>query len=172
MNAFILWVAQGFGIGRIPVASGTFGSIVGLGWFALLLSAQHYWVFLIGAFALTAFSVWGCGVAEKILEQTDPSSVVLDEIVAVPLCFIGWLSILYWRDQQMVGPAYFFGPQRWLGTFAVLVAFRVFDILKPWPVRQSQILIGGLGITMDDVIAAFYVNALTLIIFAARSFST
>ena len=50
---------------------------------------------------------------------------------------------------------------------AVFAAFRFFDVLKPWPVRQSQRLPGGWGVTMDDVLAALYVNllaALTLLL--------
>jgi phosphatidylglycerophosphatase A len=49
-------------------------------------------------------------------------------------------------------------------TFGVFAAFRFFDIVKPWPVRQSQSLPGGWGITVDDVLAAGYVNVTILVI--------
>ena len=52
-----------------------------------------------------------------------------------------------------------------LGVFA---AFRFFDATKPWPVRQSQALPGGWGITVDDVLAAIYVNALVLLVYGGR----
>jgi phosphatidylglycerophosphatase A len=50
----------------------------------------------------------------------------------------------------------------------VFAAFRLFDILKPWPVRQSQVLPGGWGITIDDLLAAVYVNLLFLAINAVK----
>src|ERR1043165_372016 len=77
-DAFVLWLAQGFGIGRIPFAPGTFGSILGLGWFALLLLAGNFWIYLGGTILGLAVSVWLCGAGEKILNQKDPGSVVMD----------------------------------------------------------------------------------------------
>ena len=76
-NKLILFVAQGFGVGRIPVAPGTFGSVVGLAWFALLLAAGNLWVFISGTILGLVVSVWLCGAGETILGQTDPGSVVL-----------------------------------------------------------------------------------------------
>ena len=161
MNALILWLAQGFGVGRIPVAPGTFGSVVGLGWFALLLLPGNLWVFIGGTILGLVASVWLCGEAEKILKQTDPGSVVWDEIAAIPVCFIGW--VLMWYAQQGALPSveYFFtGHNLWL-TLGVLAAFRLFDIWKPWPVQQSQDLPGGWGVTVDDFLAAAYVCVCT-----------
>ena len=57
---FILWIAQGFGVGRIPFAPGTFGSLVGLLWFAVLLSPGNPWLGLGGMLAATVLSVWLC----------------------------------------------------------------------------------------------------------------
>src|SRR2546423_13450399 len=95
MRTLALWIAQGFGIGRIPFAPGTFGSALGLLWLALLLHTGNLWLYLAGiAFGL-ALSVWLCGIAEKILQQKDPSSVVLDEIAAIPVCFSGF-AIVSW----------------------------------------------------------------------------
>ena len=93
MKGLLLWIAQGFGIGRIPIAPGTFGSLLGLVWFALLLLTGNGWCFLGGTLAGLALSVWLCGKAEKTLNQKDPGSVVLDEIAAMPVCFAGWLGI-------------------------------------------------------------------------------
>ena len=47
--------------------------------------------------------------------------------------------------------------------------FRFFDIAKPWPVRQSQVLPGGWGITIDDVLAAVYVNGVVLLVYAGKT---
>jgi phosphatidylglycerophosphatase A len=155
-----LWIAQGFGIGRIAVAPGTFGSLVGLGWLAVLLSFKSWLVFVLGNVAGIAVSVWLCGEAERILGKTDPGSVVLDEIVAIPLCFTGWLAVAGLRQHSWPGPEYFWA--HWLSSIGVFALFRLFDVAKPWPVRQSQVLPGGWGVTIDDLLAAVYVNLVVL----------
>jgi len=172
VNAIYLWIAQGFGSGRIPLAPGTFGSIVGLGWFALLLFTGNLWLFLTGTMLGIALSVWLCGVGEKILGQTDPGSIVLDEIIAIPLCFAGWVGGVISQTHSFPTPEYFFSKQNWLPTLGVFAAFRFFDVLKPWPVKQSQQLAGGLGVTVDDVLAALYVNVVVLAVLAGKNFLT
>lgn len=158
-----LWIAQGLGIGRIPVAPGTFGSVLGLGWFALLVLSGHWWVVGCGTLAGFGLSVWLCGEAERKLGRKDPGSVVLDEVTAMPLCFFAWLGILAARNGSLPGIDYFFGPGHWPITLGVFGLFRFFDVLKPWPVRQSQALPGGWGITVDDFLAAVYVNLVFLL---------
>ena len=156
-----LWVAQGFGIGRVPVAPGTFGSILGLGWFALLVRLGNAWWFGAGILMGLLLSVWLCGAGEKILQQKDPASVVLDEITAMPLCYAGWIAALMWRDGKWPVLDHFFGPGNWKWSLLIFAAFRVFDVAKPWPVKQSQSLPGGWGVTVDDFLAAIYVALLT-----------
>ncbi len=163
-----LWVAQGFGVGLLPVAPGTAGSVLGLGWFALLASFGQPWLFVIGIALGLAASVWLCDAAEKILGMKDPGSVVLDEVAAMPVCFLAWIIIVACRNQAWPGPVNFISQGNWLGTLAVFAAFRLFDVLKPWPVRQSQALRGGWGITIDDVLAACYVNLVVLACYAIR----
>jgi phosphatidylglycerophosphatase A len=163
-----LWLAQGFGIGRIPVAPGTFGSVVGVLWFAVLLLTGNLWLFIAGAFAAIALSVWLCGAAEEVLGQTDPGCVVLDEIAAVPLCFLGLVVVQFCQSGSLPAPASFFSTHSWPWTLGVFVAFRFFDVAKPWPVRQSQSLPGGWGVTVDDLLAAVYVNAVVLLVYAAK----
>ncbi len=163
-----LWIAQGFGVGRIPVAPGTFGSVVGIGWFALLLLPRNPWVFALGTVLGIALSVWLCGAAEKILGQEDPGSVVLDEIIAIPVCFAGWVAFVIYKTGTMPGCEYFFASWNWLAVAGVYVAFRFFDIAKPSPVRESQSLPGGWGVTVDDVLAAGYVNLVVLAAFGVK----
>jgi phosphatidylglycerophosphatase A len=158
-----LWIAQGFGVGRVPVAPGTFGSVLGLGWFLALIYFQSWPVFIIGNLAGMAVSVWLCGEAERILKKTDPGSVVLDEIIAIPLCFVSWLLMAHFSQTQMPGPEYFL--RHWELSIGVFALFRLFDVSKPWPVRQSQHLHGGWGVTIDDVLAAVYVN-IAVVLFA------
>lgn len=163
-----LWIAQGFGVGRIPVAPGTFGSVLGVLWFALLLVPASLWIFFAGTIAGFALSVWLCGAGEKILNQKDPGSLVLDEITAMPACFASWLGISFWKTGTWPRLEEVINAQTWLVVLGVFLAFRFFDVSKPWPVRQSQSLPGGWGVTVDDFLAAAYVNAVVLLVFAGR----
>lgn len=161
MNArqnLMLWTAQGFGVGWIPVAPGTFGSVLGLLWCALLLCSGQLVVLLTGSLAAVGLSIWLCGAAEKLLGKKDPGSVVLDEVSAMPLCFVAWICIHLSRTSHLPRVDEVFSRSHWLIVLGVFACFRFFDVLKPWPVRQSQALPGGWGITIDDLLAAVYVN--------------
>jgi phosphatidylglycerophosphatase A len=166
-----LWIAQGFGVGRIPVAPGTFGSLVGVLWFGFLLLMGSPWLFAVGTIAGIALSVWLCGAAEKALGKRDPGSVVLDEIVALPVSFAGWVVIVAWQTNQtdlLPSFTYFFSARTWPLTLGIFVAFRFFDVAKPWPVYQSQSLPGGWGVTVDDVLASVYVNIVVLLVYGGK----
>ena len=156
MDRFIVWLAEGFGSGRAKVAPGTFGSIVGIAWFALLAWPRSLPLYALGIVVSSVACVWICGRAEKIMRQSDPGSIVLDEIVAVPLCFAAWML-----GYPGALPSLFSAKGLLLlaGGFAL---FRLFDIAKPWPVGTSQNLAGGLGVTVDDLLAALYVNGVWL----------
>ncbi len=159
-DSVILFLAQGFGSGWIPGAPGTFGSVVGVGWTWLLVSTGSLAWFLAGAVALLAISVWICGEAERILGQHDPGSVVLDEIAALPFCFLP-LAIMEVIIQGALRPVSHFGA---VPVVALLVAgfalFRLFDIWKPGPIRMAQRLPGGLGVVADDFFASLSVALL------------
>lgn len=156
--SMIVWIAQGFGIGRLKPGPGTWGSLLGLGWFAALLATGSVAWFVIGAVAGVLASVWLCGAAEQILGQRDPGSVVLDEVAAIPFCFGAWVVTACLESGRLPGPEHFFSAENWLKVVLVFGAFRFFDIVKPWPVQQSQSLPGGWGVTIDDLLAAGYVN--------------
>ena len=158
MNTFCVWIAQGFGLGKLPFAPGTFGSVGGLIWFVALLMVPSPYYFGGALFAGFLVSVTVSTVAENVLAEKDPASVVIDEIVAVPLCFVGWLTVMYFQDGKWGGLRWVTGSQMWFIAFGVFVMFRFFDVLKPWPVRHVQCLPGGWGITVDDLLAAVYVN--------------
>ena len=170
LSGFRLWLAQGFGVGRSPRAPGTFGSVVGVGWFALLASTGTQLGLTVGTLAGLALSVWLCGEAERTLRRRDPGSVVLDEISAMPICFFAWAAIVFRRTGSWPGTEYFL--RHWPLVVAVFAAFRFFDIVKPWPVRQSQALPGGWGVTIDDVLAAVYVNLVVLLVQAGYTLLT
>jgi len=162
--ALVVCIAQGFGIGRVSVAPGTFGSLLGLVWFVLLVASGEFWVYLVGTTCGLAVSILVCGIAEKILEEKDPGSVVFDEIAAVPVCFLPWVAIVSFKFQGLGLPPvqHFFFSRAWLLTGAIFVLFRAVDVLKPWPIRQSQKLPGGWGVTIDDVLAAVVVGLVSL----------
>lgn len=158
----ILFFAQGMGVGRIPWAPGTFGSILGFPLAGLFLMTGAWVAYLALCGIAIATAVWLSGAAERILGKSDPGPVVIDEVISIPLCMIGWLWWV-WRDTGHFPQAeYFFSGSRWLGVLAVFALFRLFDIWKPWPVRQSQELQGGWGVTVDDCLASVYVNVVTL----------
>jgi phosphatidylglycerophosphatase A len=157
-----LWIAQGFGVGRVPLAPGTFGSLAGVLWTAALLATGNLWCAGAGLAAGFVLSVWLCGAAEKILGATDPGSVVLDELTALPLGFAGWIAFHLHASGQLPESRFFLTGQGAAIALAGFAAFRLFDIWKPWPVRQSQSLAGGWGVTVDDFLAALYVNVIWL----------
>jgi phosphatidylglycerophosphatase A len=162
-SALILFVAQGFGSGRAPFSPGTFGSVVGLLWVALLISTNNFWIYLAASIEAVALSIWLCNEAEEILGRTDPGSVVLDEIVALPFCFLPWVFAEWLSRDTMPPLEFFYSGRGLLFTALTFGLFRLFDIWKPWPIRQLQHLPGGWGVTVDDLLAAVYVAACSLL---------
>src|ERR1044071_1596630 len=105
-DRLVLCLAQGFYIGRIPLMPGTFGSLLGIGWVALLLIPRSLAFYIAGSILAALVSVCVCGQAERILGQTDPGSVVLDEIVAMPVCFASWIGSYARVHRQWPGPEF------------------------------------------------------------------
>lgn len=161
-----MWLAQGLGVGRIPRAPGTFGSALGVGWFLVLLLPGHFGTFVAGIVAGLAWSIWCCDAAERVLRRKDPGSVVLDEIAAIPLCYLPWVIHVWWPAGQMPAPEHFFTADTWWRTVLIFALFRLFDVWKPWPVRASQGLAGGFGVMVDDVLAAGYTALVSLALIA------
>ena len=131
-------------IGYMGKAPGTNGAAVGLIAFILL----YYSVYGVSPIAysiivglITAMAIWVCGRAEVLLKERDPSVVILDEIVALPFCFLGLDSMLQ-------------SGQAWWVLILGFVLFRFFDIVKPWPINPLQKLPGGWGVVVDDLAAA------------------
>ncbi|MET0626597.1 MAG: phosphatidylglycerophosphatase A [Pyrinomonadaceae bacterium] len=152
------------GVGLIPLAPGTWGSAVGVGVYLLLargaergfdaavargldLSPQTFplvlnTVLLVAILFVSVVGTWAATRAEKLLGKKDPGAVVVDEVAGqlVTFLFVPWLA------------------GGWM-VFAGFLAFRVFDIWKPYPVRRLEGLGGGLGIMADDLLAGFYAAA-------------
>lgn len=140
IRTVILFIAQGTYAGRVPVAPGTAGTVVGI---LIYLAAKHLGVFSYAGlcFVLCAAGAWAAGRAEKILGCKDCPSIVVDEIA-------GYLI------------AMFMVPVSWGLIAAGFVLFRIFDIAKPWPLKRLQDIHGGLGVMMDDIGAGVYTNVL------------
>ena len=131
------FLAFGFGSGLLPIAPGTWGSF---------FTALVYWWFapvdlyvLLGISAvLFVLGIWICGTSSRRLGVHDHGGIVWDEIVGMLLT----LSVV---------------PPEPLWIVAAFFAFRLFDVWKPWPIRDvDHSLHGGLGIMLDDVLAAAY----------------
>jgi len=131
------FLAFGFGTGLAPVAPGTVGSLPGvlLAWLTLDLGLA---VQLGVAVAVFVFGIWVCGESSRRLGVHDHGGIVWDEIAGM------YVTLL-------VAPA---TPSAWILGFLL---FRAFDIVKPWPIRDlDHRLGGGLGIMLDDLVAALY----------------
>ncbi|MCC7418051.1 MAG: phosphatidylglycerophosphatase A [Acidobacteria bacterium] len=137
IRSVALACATVLGVGYAPVAPGTFGSAAGLLlWWLLPQSPGAQAAAIAGVFALGAW----CGtVAERDSGRIDPGHVVIDEV-------LGMLVTL------------FMNPAGWVGGGAAFVAFRLFDIAKPYPADRMERLHGGVGIMADDAMAGVYAN--------------
>lgn len=170
-SKFIVWIAQGFGIGRIPFAPGTWGSLLGVVWSVLLFALCPLAILAVAVLLSVLLAVWICGAAERILGEKDPGSIVLDEIVAMPIVyasfpvFFTWLSVS-WDGKEWQKLLFAMPPTPhltalltwWPILLAGFLLFRLFDIWKPWPVRPLQKLPGGWGVVVDDLAAAVLAN--------------
>jgi|TARA_B100001971_G_scaffold122989_1_gene113292 phosphatidylglycerophosphatase A len=161
MDRLILWIAQGGGLGRVPKVPGTVGTLGGFPLTALFLLPENFWVYLSGCVLCIPFSAWICGEAECILDKKDPPSVVLDEIIAVPICFLGIFGIMKFSGLgEPTLDAFFKIPNWWAWTIAAFALFRLFDIWKPGPINTIQKMKNGWGVTMDDVFAGLVVSVI------------
>jgi phosphatidylglycerophosphatase A len=137
MRSVAVACATGLGVGYAPFAPGTFGSALGLLlWWLLPASPVVQSLAIVAVFAL---GVWSASVAERHFNKTDPSYVVIDEV-------LGMLMTL------------FLIPIGWGGALGGFLLFRVFDVIKPYPANRLEGLHGGLGVMADDGMAAIYAN--------------
>lgn len=128
-------------LGRTLPAPGTWGSLAGLLYFALFFERAGDGAILIASAIGGYLAVGICGEAEVRLRKRDPGAIILDEAIAIPLCFLGW------RTLAGVAP-------EWVVLLAGFALFRLFDIWKPLWIGQLQSLRGGWGVVADDLAAA------------------
>jgi phosphatidylglycerophosphatase A len=140
-------LAFGFGSGLAPKAPGTVGTLAAVPFYLLMqpLSLSSYLVIVLIAFAL---GVWVCGESAKRLGEHDYGGIVWDEFVGF------WITMMA-------------APTGWSWIVLGFVLFRLFDIIKPWPIKVAdQQVQGGLGIMLDDVLAGIMAGfCLQLIIY-------
>jgi len=134
----IHFIATLGGIGKIPIAPGTWGSVFA---FLVFIYISHYVDMLIVVILSIPFSIWICEKASINLIEKDHKSIVIDELVGI------WIALV---------PALYLSTQTSRTYYAVLalIFFRLFDILKPYPVSYfDKNFKNGLGIVLDDLIA-------------------
>ena len=143
--AFWNWknlLVSGFGLGHLPWAPGTFGSLLGipLGIYILHLSLPLALLVLAVLFLASIPLVQSCS---KALNDKDPRRIVIDEVIGQAISFLGIMGLV--ADLS---------PKHWiLLSLNAFLLFRVFDVLKPFPVKNFEALPGAWGIMADDVIA-------------------
>ncbi|MGQ7846263.1 phosphatidylglycerophosphatase A family protein [Granulosicoccus sp. 3-233] len=133
------FLALGAGLGLAPKAPGTFGTLLGIP--LLLVMPQSLAAYLAVLCVLSLVGVWSCHLCARSLGVHDHPGIVWDEVVGYLITMIAVPRSVWW---VVIG-------------FAM---FRLFDILKPWPIswidRQVH---GGLGIMLDDMLAALFALA-------------
>jgi phosphatidylglycerophosphatase A len=150
-NFFAVCLGTGLGVGFIPFAPGTWGSLWGplLIWSSLKTSWSKPALISFGV-VFVALGVPICTRAARAIGKKDPGSVVYDEIAAFWLVYLP--QVLGWRDFT------------WVSAVLGFLLFRLFDITKPWPVRRLEKLPDGLGIMADDLAAGVYAGGLLAIV--------
>lgn len=101
---------------------------------------------IVATVAVTAVGLWASGRVERMVGRKDPGVIVIDEVAGM------MVSVL-------------FLPRTWPVLLTAFFLFRLFDVWKPFPARQSQVITGGVGVMLDDLIAGAYALA---VVAAAR----
>ena len=149
-----VWIATSGGVGFFPVWPGTVGAAVGLVAVAALQRLPLTTAGLDVVVGLTAsgifgLGVWAAGRAERYFGCSDPSPVVVDEVVGQMVTFL-------------LCPA-----ASWKVLLAGFAIFRFFDVIKPFPAGYiDRSVPGGAGVVLDDVVSGIYANLATRLIVA------
>jgi phosphatidylglycerophosphatase A len=134
-----LWVATWFGCGLMRPSPGTWGTLAGLPFAMILMALGGPIALMVGAALLFIVGLWAAKEFERMTGQHDSPMIVIDEVVGIILCLI---------PVSGAHPAY---------ILLAFIAFRFFDILKPFPVSFfDQKFKNAYGVMLDDVMAAIY----------------
>jgi len=99
---------------------------------------------IVATVAVTAAGLWASGRVERMVGRKDPGVIVIDEVAGM------MVSVL-------------FLPRTWPVLLTAFFLFRLFDVWKPFPARQSQVITGGVGVMIDDLIAGAYALAVVAV---------
>ena len=142
-----------FGIGNIPFAPGTFGSI--FAWI-LFIVVSHFLDstnMVVLCVFIIAISIWVCDKASNDLIERDHKSIVIDELAGMWLCL---LPVLFLASSQQ---------ERIIYAVLALIFFRIFDILKPYPISYlDEKFKNGFGIVLYDLVAGIFAIIVTIVI--------
>jgi len=136
-----LFLAFGFGFGLVKKAPGTFGTIAAIPVY-LLLAQTPFWLYSVLTIISMLVGIKICDDAAKLLGEHDFNGIVWDEIA-------GYLITMW------------FAPFSWEAVLIGFVLFRIFDILKPFPIKWvDKHVHGGFGIMLDDVLAGLFAGGI------------
>ena len=137
MDRLIMAIATGLGLGYLPKAPGTWGTLLALPiHFLIVRLPMPGYIYTLASIIIIA--VLTAGSAEKIMDKPDPSIVVIDEVAGMLIALIAI-------------------PRHPLAWILAFILFRFFDIIKPFPVNFfDHRFHGGLGIVLDDIMAGIY----------------
>jgi phosphatidylglycerophosphatase A len=160
------------GVGYLPIAPGTLGSLVGIAFYLFVFAFGHHVLFadheqsrltqeqvwsveltivLIVTCLVTMIGIWAASRAERLVQRKDPSIVVIDEVAGQMIALLS-------------GPLWL---HRWWSVLTAFLLFRLFDIWKPYPIRRLEALESGLGIMADDIVAGAYALIVNSILITA-----
>ena len=144
-QAAVMFLATACYVGRIPVAPGTFGSLLAI-LPCYLMSDLPFTVTFGIILVFIGLAVWVAKAAEEILRVQDPGCIVIDEVAGMMVTLAGL-------------------PFDVLTVVSGFIVFRILDIIKPFPIRTAERhFSGGAGVVLDDVIAGVMANVLLRII--------
>jgi phosphatidylglycerophosphatase A len=139
-------IASWFGVGRLPWAPGTWGSLAALPFAWVIASLFGPRALLLAALILFLLGWWAAGRVVRLSAVKDPGSIVVDEVAGQ------WLTLVV-------------TPPGIVPYVAGFLLFRIFDIVKPWPARWiDQHVGGGLGVMADDIVAGFFAATALLLV--------
>ncbi|HET7153373.1 MAG TPA: phosphatidylglycerophosphatase A [Candidatus Kapabacteria bacterium] len=142
----IKYFVSAFGVGFMPIASGTWGSAFALLFYLFIPGFWHWYVILPASLIVLLPAIPASTKAEHVYGD-DPSMVVIDEVVGM------WITL--------ASPLF---PFSWVYAIVGFFLFRLFDIVKPFPANRFDAMKGGFGIMMDDVVSGIYANIATHLI--------
>tara|TARA_Y100000992_G_scaffold206911_1_gene141627 strand:+ start:656 stop:1141 length:486 start_codon:yes stop_codon:yes gene_type:complete len=138
------------GIGLFPLAPGTVGSI--FGWIIFIV-LSHYIEMIFATVLIIFLSIYVSNLATKDIVNKDHKSIVIDEMAGIWLAMI---PVIYIASSQY---------ERTIYAILALIFFRLFDILKPYPISYvDKNFKGGFGIVLDDLIAGVFAGILAMVI--------